>query len=321
MHDIIATSPKMGHPDIFLTMTCNPNWPEIRRSLLPRQFSKDRPDLCARVFNLNLKVFMETVIEDKICGNVLAHVRVIAFQKIGWPHAHCIFILDQLLRMLLEILKRVDAIISAKLPPESDNGLRDLVLQHVIQNSCGSQYPAAVCMGDRCKNNFPKDFRSETQQSESDHYISYRRRSPEEGGETATRTVRGNPKQQVDNSWVLAYNPKLMRMFHFYMNVQLCVSRVGGIKYLFKYICKGSERVTMQIVEETGRYNEIAQFQDARYVSASEAAEAACSILAFDVVDNHPTVYRLEVHTEGNHTVYFRESEKQPAALREPQTN
>ncbi len=29
MHDIIATSNKMGTPDIFLTMTCNPNWPEI----------------------------------------------------------------------------------------------------------------------------------------------------------------------------------------------------------------------------------------------------------------------------------------------------
>ncbi len=31
MHDNIATSNKIGHPDIFLTMTCNPNWPEIRR--------------------------------------------------------------------------------------------------------------------------------------------------------------------------------------------------------------------------------------------------------------------------------------------------
>ncbi len=30
MHDIIATSKKMGHLDIFLTMTWNPNWPEIR---------------------------------------------------------------------------------------------------------------------------------------------------------------------------------------------------------------------------------------------------------------------------------------------------
>ncbi len=44
-----------------------------------------------------------------------------------------------------------------------------------------------------------------------------------------------------------AYNPKLMRMFHCHMNVELCVSRVGGIKYLFKYICRGSDRVTMEM--------------------------------------------------------------------------
>ncbi len=101
------------------------------------------------------------------------------------------------------------------------------------------------------------------------------------------------------------------------MNVELCVSRVGGIKYLFKYICKGSTRVTIEIVEETGLYNEIEQFQDARYVSASEAV---WRILAFDIVDNDPPGYRLEVHTEGHHTVFFREGEELPAALREPQT-
>ncbi len=93
-------------------------------------------------------------------------------------------------------------------------------------------------MGDRgCKKNFPKPFRSETLQSASEHYVSYRRRSSE-GGETAPIPVRGNPEQKVDNSLGFAYNPKLMRMFHCHMNVELCVSRVGAIKYLFKYICK-----------------------------------------------------------------------------------
>ncbi len=73
-----------------------------------------------------------------------------------------------------------------------------------------------------------------------------------------------------------------MLMFPCHMNVELCVSRAGGIKYLLKHICKGSDRMTMEIVEETGRYNEIEQFQDARYVSASEAA---WRILSFDIVD------------------------------------
>ncbi len=72
----------------------------------------------------------------------------------------------------------------------------------------------------------------------------------------------------------------------------------------------------MEKLEETGRYNEVEQFQDARYLSASEAV---WRILAFDIVDNDPPVYRLEVHTEGHHTVFFREGKELPAALREPQ--
>ncbi len=58
-------------------MTCNPNWPEIRRSLLPGQSPQDRPDLFARVFNLKLKALMEAGIKDKIFKEVVAHARVI----------------------------------------------------------------------------------------------------------------------------------------------------------------------------------------------------------------------------------------------------
>ncbi len=125
MHEIIATSNKMGHPDIFLTMTCNPNWPEIRTSLLPGQSSQDRPNLCARVFDLKLKAVMEAVIKDKIFGEVLAYVRVIELQKRGLPHAHCIFILDQASKNALRNPARVDTAISAELPPEDDDGLRE----------------------------------------------------------------------------------------------------------------------------------------------------------------------------------------------------
>ncbi len=53
MYDIIVTSNKMRHQDIFLTMTCNANRPEIRRSLLLGQSPQDLPNLCARVFKLS----------------------------------------------------------------------------------------------------------------------------------------------------------------------------------------------------------------------------------------------------------------------------
>ncbi|KAF8805154.1 hypothetical protein BYT27DRAFT_7053738, partial [Phlegmacium glaucopus] len=38
--------------DIFLTMTANPNWPEIKHALFPGQSVPDRPDLVSRVFQL-----------------------------------------------------------------------------------------------------------------------------------------------------------------------------------------------------------------------------------------------------------------------------
>ena len=95
--------------------------------------------------------------------------------------------------------------------------------------------------------------------------------------------------------------------------MELCVSRVGGIKYLFKYLCKGQYRVTMQITAENEFHNEISNLQDARYVSASEAG---WRLFSFDIVDRNPPVVRLAVHLPKHHTVYFEEGREQEAALR-----
>ena len=47
--------------DIFMTMTANPNWPEIRRELLPGQTVVDWPDLVSHVFQLKKKAAMHAV--------------------------------------------------------------------------------------------------------------------------------------------------------------------------------------------------------------------------------------------------------------------
>ena len=50
---------KYGHPDLFITTTCNTNWPEIKTNLLPGQNPEDRPELVAQVFRLTLLYSME----------------------------------------------------------------------------------------------------------------------------------------------------------------------------------------------------------------------------------------------------------------------
>lgn len=50
-----------GKPDIFVTMTCNPNWAEIQAQLPVGYKAEDRPDIVARVFHLKLKEFIEDV--------------------------------------------------------------------------------------------------------------------------------------------------------------------------------------------------------------------------------------------------------------------
>jgi hypothetical protein len=56
--DAMAVCTKHGRPDAFITMICNPYWPEILKELLPHQSPSDRPDLCTRVFNLKRKALL-----------------------------------------------------------------------------------------------------------------------------------------------------------------------------------------------------------------------------------------------------------------------
>ena len=85
---------KFGKPDLFITMTCNPGWEEIRNELLPRQISQDRPDLLARIFKAKFEELKEDIINKRVLGRVVAHVHVFEFQKRGLPHVHMLLILD-----------------------------------------------------------------------------------------------------------------------------------------------------------------------------------------------------------------------------------
>jgi hypothetical protein len=77
--DAMALVRKFGKPDIFLTMTCNPNWDEITRELLPMQSPRDCPDLVVRIFHAKLEELKKRLTKQNILGKVRAYVYVVEF--------------------------------------------------------------------------------------------------------------------------------------------------------------------------------------------------------------------------------------------------
>ena len=64
----MAVSKQFGKSDFFVTMTANPDWPEIQEHLSPGQSYLDRPDICARVYEMKYKKLMDKILKEHILG-------------------------------------------------------------------------------------------------------------------------------------------------------------------------------------------------------------------------------------------------------------
>jgi hypothetical protein len=87
--DAMAICRKFGKPFLFITMTCNPNWPEIQDNLLDDQTASDRPDLVSKVFYLKLKALQHDILDLGILGKVEAHCMVCLFAENSNFYADC----------------------------------------------------------------------------------------------------------------------------------------------------------------------------------------------------------------------------------------
>lgn len=160
--DAMALVQKYGKPDIFLTMTCNPNWEEIVNKLFPGQTPQDRSDLVVRVFRAKLEAMKDMLLKQHILGVVTAYVYVVEFQKRGLPHAHFLLIMDS--KYKLTVPEQYDRLISAELPDKHKySELYAMVVKHMMHGRCGVLKPNNVCMKDGlCKNLYPRPFNSTT---------------------------------------------------------------------------------------------------------------------------------------------------------------
>ena len=108
-----------GKPDLFITMTCNPKWPEIVNELRPGQEPQDRPDIVARVFKDKMDQLMNDLVQGECFGKVVGYLYCVEFQKRGLPHVHILLILANQDRAMTAEL--VDSMVVAELPASPDD--------------------------------------------------------------------------------------------------------------------------------------------------------------------------------------------------------
>ena len=290
--DAMARVTKYGKPHYFITMTCNPQWPEIVSNLPPTQTASDRPDLVVRVFNAKFHQFLDDVTKKHVLGKPVAWSWVIEFQKRGLPHAHCLFIMDPASQPTTP--EMVDATIKAVIPhPVTQPRLYNIVTRTMMHGPCGPIRPSCPCMRDgNCSKKFPKPFNDASTSFGQDNYANYHR--PQNGRVTI---VKGIP---LDNRWVVPYCPWLSLRYDCHLNVEYCAS-VKSVKYLYKYTFKGGDRAAFGV--QTNNRDEISRYQEGYWFGTSEAL---WRIFGLRSHGGYPSVTTLQIHLENQQLVILQ---------------
>ena len=275
---------KVGAGTVLVTMTANPNWPEIKNALEPGETANDRPDIVARVFYMKWNQLKKDITKHHVLGFCLGIADVHEFQKQGMPHGHLIAILAK--RDQPRTPEDVDRMVCAELPDRySDPEGFDLVTRHMLHGPCA----ADKCLNAYgvCKKQFPFDFQ-ETTTWEGELRLRYRRRND-------GKFFRGTRGFMFDNRYVVPYNMYLLKKYKCHLNVLVCSTKVASVRYLFGYIHKGVDMATLR-ANIQNEDDEIEFFCSGRYISAPEACH---KLFGFETLNISPSTQRLPVHLPG----------------------
>ena len=201
---------------------------------------------------------------------------------------------------------KIDSIVCAEIPNKNTHPrLYDVVTTCMTHSPCGAlngnQF--SPCLEDGiCTKRFPKEFAKATEQN-VDGYPIYERKN--NGKSFVAKMKNGEGNIDVDNRWIVPYNPYLLLKYECHINVEIC-SSVKSVKYLYKYIFKGFDSCNVRIHEATVdggdpriqiSHDEIEQFVDSRYVSPPEAM---WRLLENPLHGKSHAVYKLAVHLKTN---------------------
>ncbi|POS82286.1 hypothetical protein EPUL_003713, partial [Erysiphe pulchra] len=147
--------------------------------------------------------------------------------------------------------------------PKDDPVLAEIVKSQLTHGPCGSGFPNAPCMrDDKCSKGYPKRW-CETTILRENSYLEYAR--PDNG---------------------------------VHINVEITYG-VHAIKYLAKYVYKGSDRATLAV---PGEHNEIDMTLQGRYIGP---VQAIWRLMGYTTHEEKPAVMQLPYQLEGRHRVAF----------------
>ena len=234
-NDAMSIVLSFGKPDLFVTVTCNPDWKEISENLFYGQTSWDRTDLCCTVFNTKFEHLVDDIKNSEIFGEIKAHVWVIEFQIRGLPHAHLLLILKE----KLNEPKLIDKCVRAEIPDRDRFPiLYDRVIKFMIHSPCDDKTKSfhKCYKNNKCSKHFPKKCQLKTEYGENS-YATYRRR----------RLFKITYKnREISDEFVVPYSPYLLMRYNCHINVEIC-SGIKATKYLYKYVYKGHDKSTIKI--------------------------------------------------------------------------
>ncbi len=168
----------------------------------------------------------------------------------------------------------------------------------------------------QCSKKYPKPLQEVTN-DDKDWYPQYRRPLIDNALRGYRHAKYGD--MVFDNTWVVPYNPALLKQYQCHCNVEVC-STLHAVKYLHKYIHMGGDRAEVEYIPNGTEAldvddanaaavvvppkDEIAEYLHGRYISTSEAVWRA---LCFPMHEGKPPVMRLQIHMPDEESVVFQD--------------